>query len=89
MYQKKCPEYKIASKLDICKITDTNSNQRLIKDIRCASQSTLFSYAYAQICKQGGSKCLIFKWLAHKNFKRKIICFNLRCQQTWNVVIDL
>ena len=27
---KKCPEYKITSKLDICKITVTNSNQRLI-----------------------------------------------------------
>ena len=30
VYKKKCPEYEIASKLDICKITDTNSNQRLI-----------------------------------------------------------
>ena len=30
VYKKKCPEYKIAFKLDICKITDTNSNQRLI-----------------------------------------------------------
>ena len=27
---KKCPNYKIASTLDICKITDTNSNQKLI-----------------------------------------------------------
>ena len=27
---KKCPNYKIASRLDICKTTDTNSNQKLI-----------------------------------------------------------
>ena len=27
---KKCSNYKIASRLDICKITDTNSNQKLI-----------------------------------------------------------
>ena len=31
VYKKKCPEYKIASKLDICKIADTNSNQWLIE----------------------------------------------------------
>ena len=75
---KKSSEYKIASKLDICKSTDTN--------IRCASQSILFSYV--QFCKQGrNSKCLIFKWLAHKNFKRKMIF--LHCQQIWNVVINL
>ena len=30
VYQKRCPEYKIASKLNICKITDTTNNQRLI-----------------------------------------------------------
>ena len=28
-YKKNCPNYKIASRLDICKITDTNSNQKL------------------------------------------------------------
>ena len=32
----------------------------LIIYIRCASQSTLFSYAYAQICKQGEFKMLNF-----------------------------
>ena len=71
VYQKKCPEYKIASKLDICKITDTNSNQRLIKDMRCASQSTLFSYAYAQFCKQGEFKMLNFQVASAQKFQTK------------------
>ena len=52
MYKKKCPNYKIASRLDISKITDTNSNQKLILDIRGASQSILF--LYVQFCKQWG-----------------------------------
>ena len=30
VHEKKCPNYKIVSMLDICKITDTNSNQKLI-----------------------------------------------------------
>ena len=42
--KKICPEYKIASKLDICKITDTNSNQRLIKGIQvCISVNFVFT----------------------------------------------
>ena len=40
---KKCPEYKIAPKLDIRKITDTNSNQRLIKGLLvCISLNFVF-----------------------------------------------
>ena len=43
VYKKKCPEYKIAFKLDICKITDTNSNQQLIKGLQvCISVNFVF-----------------------------------------------
>ena len=81
-YQKNVPNTKSLLNWFICKITDTNSNQRLIYDFRCVFQSILF--LYVQFCKQGEcSKCFIFKWLAHKNFKRKMIFFvllaNMEC----------
>ena len=54
-----------------CNIIDSNSNQRLIWDFRCAFKSILFSYV--EFRKQGrSSKCLIFKWLAQKNFNLKL-----------------
>ena len=67
-------------------ILDSNSNQRLILDFRCASKSILFSYV--EFCEQGGSsKWLIFKWLA-QNFNLKMNFF-FHCQQMWNGVINL
>ena len=74
VFQKKCPIPKSLLNWMFCKIMDSNSNQRLIWDFRCASKSILFSYV--SFCKQGGSsKCLLFKWLTHKNFKLKLNFF--------------
>ena len=68
---KKCPKYKIASKLDICKITDDQQQPTANIGHRvCISVNFVFTSL------AGGSwECLIFKWLAHKNFKLEIVFF--------------
>ena len=68
---KKCPKYKIASKLDLCKITDGNSNQRPTANIGVHLRQ--FCFHMFDFVSSGSSRCLIFKWLAHKNFKLKMI----------------
>ena len=93
MYKKKCPKYKIVSKLDICKITDTNSNHWLIQDIRCASLSICF-HMFNFVSGGGGGggggelKMLNFQVACAQKFQNKNDSF-LRCQQIWNVVINL
>ena len=76
---KKCPEYKIASKLDICKMT--NNQQQPTANIGHQVHVHLSQYCFHVfhfVSGGGSSKCLIcfiFKWLALKNFKLKIIFF--------------
>ena len=70
--KKKCPEYKIASKLVY--LPNYGYQQQPMANIGlqvCISVNFVFICSIL-ICKQGeGSKCFIFKWLAHKNFKRE------------------
>ena len=74
VYKKKCSEYKIASKLDNCKITDHQQTPTAnIGHQACISVN--FVFICSILLAGGSSKCLIFKWLAHKNFKRKITFF--------------
>ena len=69
--KKKCAEYEFVSKLDNCNITD--HQQQPTANI--GHQSVNFVSICFILLAGGSSKCLIFKWPAHKNFKRKIIFF--------------
>ena len=74
VYQKKCPESKIASKSDIF--------QKFGSFLQLTESRVLLLYLRQKISFKcgillpgGNSKCLIFKWLAQKNVKLKIKCF--------------
>ena len=73
MYKKNVPNYslqKIASKLDICKITD-NQQQPTANIGHRVCISVNFVFISSISLAGGSSKCLIFKWLAHKKFQTK------------------
>ena len=71
---KKCPEYKIASELVYLQNYGYQRQPTANIGLQVCISVNLFSYV--QFCKQGeSSKCFTFKWLAHKNFKRKMIFF--------------
>ena len=83
VYQKKCPEHKIASKLDNCKITD-HQQQPTANIGHQVCISVNFIFICSILLAGGSSKCLIFKWLfSAKNFKLKMIFFvlpeNMEC----------
>ena len=84
---KKCPKYKIASELDICKITDNQQQPTANIGHRvCISVNFVFISSISLAGEE--FKMLNFQVACAQKFQTKNNFF-WRCQQIWNVVINL